>query len=88
MIAINAYDYERSAKLTYPVEPQATLLVRELADGRMSLEHRANRLAGIQCPRTIGRALELLQAGGYQPARLFLPALHAHQIALWFNSTN
>lgn len=84
MITINGYDYARSAELFRSLDARATLLANALCDDREPLLSRANQLAGVRCPSVIGRLIAMLGIGAYPKAHHFLPSLHAHQLALWF----
>jgi len=80
---INGHNYARSAELALAEEAVATLLLNNLMNGRLSYQAQGSHISGVRCPASIGRAIEMLRTG-YPKARCFLPALHTHQIALWF----
>jgi hypothetical protein len=89
MITINANDYTTSAKSAFLQGHEAAGLVRILGDERDSLSARADKLAGFRSSAVIARAIARIKRDtGESEARLFLPALHAHQIALWFNGAS
>ena len=60
MITINARHYARSAEHFRSLDARATLLANALCDDRLSTEARANQLAGVYCPSTIGRLIAMI----------------------------
>jgi len=83
MVTINGRDYAQSAKATFLRDHETDRLTDMLADERDSFNLRAEKLAGFRDPVAISAAIVKIRAG-WSPANSFLPALHAHQLALWF----
>ena len=85
MATTNSHDYARAAKISWQNDVNAERLARDLDETSCSYEMQADLLAGYRCPTTIGLTISKILRN-YKKARVWLPALHAHQIALWFKA--
>ena len=87
MITINAHDYAQSAKALFLYDYEAERMAQMLADDRDPFNLRADRLAGCRSSDVIACAIARIQVDRQSEARYFLPALHALQLALWFEAS-